>query len=114
MPTNPKRKSYEKMNARELTKATEKFDAEFVADDTTVLTPAMRAVRNRAKRKVGRPRIGQGCRTISVSIERELLSEADDFAKSRRISRAQLISKALEAAVRGSVGKKNKRRRGER
>ena len=57
-----------------------------------------RAIRG-AKRKRGRPTIGQGAQRIQVTVERKLLSEADRYARHERISRSQLITRGLKMAL---------------
>jgi hypothetical protein len=75
------------------------FDKEFIGIPGKPLTPQMRADWAKAKRKRGRPTVGQGSQTISVTVERGLLSRADSYAKERGISRSQLIAKGLAAVL---------------
>lgn len=51
------------------------------------------------RRKPGRPRQGKGVRVISVSVERQLLTEADALAARLGITRAALISRGLKAVL---------------
>jgi S-adenosylmethionine:diacylglycerol 3-amino-3-carboxypropyl transferase len=74
------------------------FDKEFVADTFRPLTPAQRALWERAKRR-GRPTIGAGAKVISLSVERRLLSEADARAKALGISRAEFVARGLRAML---------------
>lgn len=53
----------------------------------------------RFKAKMGRPKIGKGAKTISLTVEKELLKEADAYAKRHKISRAQLVAKGLKAIL---------------
>jgi hypothetical protein len=53
----------------------------------------------RFKAKMGRPKIGKGAKTISLTVERELLKEADAYAKQHRISRAELVAKGLRSIL---------------
>ena len=53
----------------------------------------------RFKAKMGRPRIGKGAKTISLSVERELLKRADAFARKNGISRAKLVAQGLETIM---------------
>src|SRR5580704_5014649 len=87
------------MNARELQAATQQFDEPSVADQSRPLTPAEKAQWRRVKRKRGRPKIGQGYRRISVSIEGGLLKKITALAKRRRISRSKLFAQALQDAL---------------
>jgi hypothetical protein len=53
----------------------------------------------RFKAKLGRPKVGKGARTISLTVERGLLAEADAYAKRHGISRAKLVAKGLQAIL---------------
>ncbi len=76
------------------------FDKGVDLGDTKPLTPAQRKLWNKAKRKRGRPRVGQGVEVISLSVEKALLRKADRVAQSQGISRAALFAKGLEAVLR--------------
>jgi hypothetical protein len=87
------------LTIQDLERLTRDLDRPFVIDEARPLTPEMRAAWERAKRKRGRPRIGQGSTVISVSIERDLLRRADNLAKRLKITRARLIAAGLERAI---------------
>lgn len=53
----------------------------------------------RFKAKMGRPRVGKGVKTISLTVERELLAQADAYAKRHRISRAKLVAQGLQTIL---------------
>ncbi len=59
-------KPYTEMTAKELAKATAKFDKEFAIDESREATPKEKAQWQRAKRKRGRPKTGNGVRVVSV------------------------------------------------
>jgi hypothetical protein len=63
------------------------------------LNAAERAQWRRFKRKMGRPKIGGGARTISLTVERNLLKRADAYAKRHGISRAKLVAQGLAAII---------------
>jgi hypothetical protein len=94
-----KGKSYWEMTTAELAESTKQVDEPFVADRSRPLTSAERAQWNRIKRKKGRPRVGQGHKRISVSLERGLLQRVTALAKKRRISRSRLLAQVLEEAL---------------
>jgi hypothetical protein len=94
-----KQKRYDEMTTEELAEATKEFDEPFVIDKFRPLTPEERKLWNRAKRKGGRPRVGQGVKVISLSVEKGLLAKADRLAKKLNISRAQLISRGLQKVL---------------
>ena len=78
-----------------------KLDREFIADESMPLTPAMRRLWQRAKRKrPGRPRIGKGAKRVLITVEAGLLKRADAFARQKGISRSQLISHGLQSVMR--------------
>src|SRR5688500_2281733 len=77
------------------------FDKEFVP--TRPLTPAQRKlwqkIKRERKRKPGRPRVGEGAKVVSLSIEGELLRKADAAAKKRKQTRSEFVVQAPQAAL---------------
>jgi hypothetical protein len=51
----------------------------------------------KARSKMGRPKVGQGARTISLTVELGLLKKADAYAKRHGISRAKVVAQGLNA-----------------
>ena len=92
-------KPFPKMTVAELRKATAELDREFVGDTFGPPTPRQRAQIERAKRKRGRPKVGMGSKTISVTVEARLLAKTDRLAKKLQVPRAVLIARGLEAIV---------------
>ena len=78
---------------------TSDLDREFVVDSFGPPSPRARAKWERAKRKPGRPRMGQGAQVISVSIEKGLLKQSDGLARKMGISRARLVARGLRAVL---------------
>jgi hypothetical protein len=95
----PAAKAYEEMTTDELRRASAEFDREFVGDTFGPATARQRAQLARARRKRGRPRVGAGAKTISVTVEEGLLLKADRLAKQLRVPRAVLIARGLQAVV---------------
>ncbi len=74
-------------------------------------TPAARLARSRPlnaadrrlwrkfKAKMGRPKVGKGSKTISLTVERDLLKKADAYAKRHGITRAKLVAQGLAAII---------------
>ena len=91
-------KAYWQMTTAELRAATQEFDQEQIGDTFRPATPAERARFERA-RKRGRPRIGAGSKTISVTVEAGLLAETDRLAKRLHVPRAVLIARGLRSVV---------------
>ena len=75
------------------------FDKEMIIDTFRQPTPAERKIWLRARRKAGRPRIGKGAKIISLTVERDLLRQADARAKSEGVSRAQLFARGLRTLL---------------
>ncbi len=104
-PVNGRKKSaqpskpYWKMTTAELRAATKEFDQECIADTFGTPTAEQRAQDRRARLKRGRPRVGMGSKTISVTVEKRLLAEADRMAKKLHVPRAVLIARGLQAVV---------------
>ena len=67
------------------------------------MTPEGRAWHRRARRKVGRPRVGQGAVQVSVAVERGLLKRAEAFRKRNGMTRSELFVRGLEAVLRGAA-----------
>jgi hypothetical protein len=53
----------------------------------------------RFKAKMGRPKVGNGAKTISLTVEKTLLKQADAYAKQHGISRAKLVAQGLQAVM---------------
>jgi hypothetical protein len=76
------------------------------------LNPAEREQWNRVSRKRGRPKLGQGFKRVSVSLEQGLLNRVTAFAKKRRLSRSMFVATVLEQALareERSAGEEEKR-----
>jgi hypothetical protein len=54
-------------------------------------------VRRKALR--GRPVIGKGAKIVPISIERDLLAQADAFARAHKIKRSQMVVKGLRLVM---------------
>lgn len=98
--SNPSRtKAAAKLTRAELEAMAAEFDREFIAD--TFGPPPAKVVTQlkRAAGKRGRPRIGDGTRAISVTIEKSLLKQIDALAKRSSTPRTQLIARGLRAVL---------------
>jgi macrodomain Ter protein organizer (MatP/YcbG family) len=94
-----KRKPFWEMKADELADATRQFEVPFVADQARPLTRAEQDTWNRVRRKRSSPKLGQGLKRVSVSLEQRLLKRVTVLAKRRQMSRSKLIAQALEQAL---------------
>ncbi|HEY8749468.1 MAG TPA: hypothetical protein VIM11_15895 [Tepidisphaeraceae bacterium] len=63
------------------------------------LSAQQRATWRRIKKKMGRPRVGEGSKPISHALEKSLLKRADAYAKRHGLKRAELIAQGLRAAM---------------
>ncbi len=95
------KKKYWEMTTEELAKATANFDEPMVAEQSRPLTPAEKERWKKAKRKKGRPRVGQGFKRVSLSIEQSLLRRVSAVAKKRRLSRSQFFAQAVARELAG-------------
>jgi hypothetical protein len=96
MPKKQPMKPFWEMTTAELREATREFDTPSKDGyGFRRMTPAERARWNRAKRKPGRPKIGKGAKSVLISVERDLLKNADAFARKNKLSRSQLIAGLL-------------------
>jgi len=84
-----------RMTAGELARATAEFDREFAADSFGPPGKAAAVRHARAKRKRGRPVVGQGARAVSVTLERSILERTDALALRLRLPRSRLIERGL-------------------
>ena len=92
---------------RELEAMSAEFDREFVADTFGPPPPAVKRRLARARRKRGRPRVGDGAKAISVTVEKSLLRRIDSLVKRRKTTRAAIIRRGLQTVLRleGSLRK---------
>ena len=93
-----KRKRYSEMTTPELREATKEYDREWTGPGLPgkPLTAKDRALHRKAR---GRPMIGKGAKIVPVSIERELLSRADAFAKRHKLKRSEMVAKGLRLVM---------------
>ncbi len=95
----PLKVTFSKISLPELRSATRDLDREMVVETFRTMEPAERARWEKARRKPGRPRRGEGARVISVSVERRLLLRSDALARNLGITRASLVERGLNAVL---------------
>ena len=76
-----------------------KYDREELGLPGKPLSREDRALLERAARKPGHLKAGQGTQRVLVTIERGLLKEADSTATKMHISRSELVARGLRAAI---------------
>jgi hypothetical protein len=97
------KKSLARMTAAELRTATGGYDRELPVGPAGLPGRALnrreRRQWNRARKKLGRPRVGKGVKRVMISMEKELLQTADRFAKKRGLTRAGLIAQSVKEYI---------------
>ena len=91
---------YGQMDAGELEAEVAKFDQEFVAEAAEALTAQERVRDRRARRKRGRPRVGDGVKRVLITIESSLLRRSDVYADKHGLTRSALIARGLQGFLR--------------
>ena len=90
-----KRKPYWEMTTAELRRATHKYDRAFSAEKAVTPPPAEQAKLRRLRRKMGRPKQGEGCKQIAITIERGLLKRTDAYARQLGMTRSAVIAAGI-------------------
>jgi len=103
MPSRRK-KCYWEMTAAELAEATKKFDREIPANKLRPLTAAERELWNRAKRLPSRSIFisrneTPDMTTFLIRLKSDLVRRLDEYAKSRNITREQLMEKSVRTLL---------------
>jgi hypothetical protein len=80
----------EDMSAAELVEATKEFDQPYAFEKDRLMTSAELAQERKLRR--GRPKIGKGAKKISISLESDLLKQADVMAKKKGMNCSELIT----------------------
>ena len=93
-----KRKRYSEMTTAELRRATQEYDREWTGPGLPgkPMAAADRALHRKAR---GRPMVGKGAKIVPVSIERELLCQADAFAQRHKLKRSEMVAKGLRLVM---------------
>src|SRR5436190_1790563 len=90
---------YGRMDAAELDEEVAKFDQEFIAETAEALTAKERVRDRKARRKRGRPRVGNGARRVLITLEASLLRRSDVYADKHGLTRSALIARGLETLL---------------
>ena len=97
-PVNPLLpRPYNRMTAEELDAEVARFDRD--SPEGKPLTARQRAQLRRAKRRVGRPIVGKGAERVTITMERDLLRQADKFARQTKMSRSELIARGIRVVI---------------
>ena len=90
---------YGRMNPVELDAEVAKFEREFIAETAQSLSEEECVRDRRAKRKRGRPVVGNGAKRVLITIESTLLQRSDAYADRHGLTRSALIARGLEALL---------------
>ena len=90
---------YSRLPASELDKLAAGSDKPVDKSAMKPLSPTQRQQETRARRKLGRPRVGGGAEKLRISMERGLLKKVDAFAKKSGVSRSELIAESLRRTI---------------
>jgi hypothetical protein len=90
LPDSEKEKIYEDLDSATL----KELDAR-----SRPLNPEERRQWRGFRAKLGRPAIGKGSKTISLTVEKDLLKKADVYAKRHGLTRSKQIAKGLLAVI---------------
>lgn len=92
-----------KMTAAELAAATRQFEGELDLAETRPLSAENRKWWQQARRP-GRPKVGKGAKPVLITVEQNLLKQADAYARKHKINRSQLFARGVEAILRKRAG----------
>jgi hypothetical protein len=87
------------MTTEELREVTREFDDEFIADKARPMTPQMKARWERAQTEPPGKEDGPDEQTITVHLDKSLLTRCTALARKKRISRDTLITRGLKALL---------------
>jgi|GEM_PF-3016070 len=101
---------FDAMSAAEKQAVYDEIDSMSRQELLTKLRPASPDDIARAQRIVrrGRPKIGKGTRQISITVEADLLKEAEAYSRKNGLKRSELISQALRQMLAGPTARKRK------
>jgi hypothetical protein len=94
-------RTFDALSDAEKAKIIADIEAEDPADRLARSKPLTRQQRAdwRRRTKMGRPKIGQGHKVVSISLEAGLLKKADAYAKRHGLKRAQLVAQSLRTVI---------------
>jgi len=87
------------MSSAELEESTRSFERPFAADASRPLTPSLRARWKSVKKRMGRPRRGEGSKLVAITIERGLLRKVDAYRRRKRMTRSATVAAGLQALL---------------
>jgi hypothetical protein len=97
-----KRKPYSEMTAAQLREATRQYDAEWTGPGLPG-KPLTARDQTHHKRARGRPKVGSGAKIVPISVERDLLSKADAFARRHKLKRSQMVAQGLKLVMKAGA-----------
>jgi hypothetical protein len=103
MAKSSKSKSFFAMTDAERDAEVARFDKEIRFEDTRPLSAESRLLWERARQARGRPKKAAKAARVLITVEPELLSLADRFARRHGLSRSEMIARGLHLVM-GSGG----------
>ena len=91
------RKPYTKMTSQQLAEATREFDAPSPAARFRPMTDTERRAWSTARRGAAKKR--QPLARVAIAIDRDLLVDADQYARVHGLSRAELFARGLRSVL---------------
>lgn len=92
-----KTKRFRGMTAEQMAQATSEYDKEDVQPRFGRPPAKLREAERLVRR--GRPVIGKGAQRVTITVERALLDEANRYARSRKLTRSELIALGLRMVM---------------
>lgn len=87
------------MTAKQLAQATSEYDHPGTTPKFLKLPAALAAAEKRIRTGRGRPVVGKGSQRVTITVERALLTAANKLAKTRKMTRSELIALGLKLAM---------------
>jgi hypothetical protein len=90
---------YESLSEPDKEKVGRYYSRDIPLSETRPLTASERAQFERARRPVGRPKIGGGAKVVAVTLEKGLLKKVNAYAKDHGMKRAEMIARGLRLVM---------------
>ena len=92
---------YRGMSAAQLAAATKQYDQPGIEPSFRRPPAELAAAERRIRKGRGRPTVGKGARRVTITVEGNLLEEANRFSKARKLSRSELVAMGLRMVMTG-------------
>jgi hypothetical protein len=93
-------RDFQALSREEKDKVWRYYDREKIPmSESRPLNTNERAQFERVRRRVGRPKVGQGAKVVAVTMEKGFLSRVDAYAKKHALKRAEMITRGLRLVM---------------